>query len=412
MPPKGLAPPPPPSKGAGKGAVHSRQASGYKVASSRAALTLQEQLAAKSLRKVSAEDIHDTSGAVQASGAGFDTPEAISDYQKYMQKFNIECWLDALGDATFATELVPISIPEARALILLHKGGSPQNAAALATKALDSMALRLQEAMQIVTTREGEGCFVKTSCRSAKDHAELAEIRALCLANLELLHMQDENAKLVALSYASMTLLCMTVARRVMDIFVASERCWHDMELALAQQDSWTESLVARAWVHLEPDMEFRCFVSNNQLTAVSQYRHLVCFPRLLALREKLIEGLTDFFQVVIRPRLTGCFPDNRYVADLAVELVGGDIGNIMSAEPLDVVLGRWWCIEVNPFYETTDGCLFSWGRERDLLQGIQDTSGGAEFRLRERPAKGALSLVYGCWKEALTGIGNDLPDE
>ena len=89
---------------------------------------------------------------------------------------------------------------------------------------------------------------------------------------------------------------------------MASDRCWHDMELALAQRESWTESLVARAWVDLEPDMEFRCFVSRGQLTAISQYRHLVYFPRLVALREKVlavdaVEDLAVLVQHVLEIR-------------------------------------------------------------------------------------------------------------
>ena len=29
-----------------------------------------------------------------------------------------------------------------------------------------------------------------------------------------------------------------------------------------------------------------------------------------------------------------------------------------------------WWVIELNPFSRSTSACLFSWGMERDILEG------------------------------------------
>lgn len=369
------------------------------------ALSMAEELARKraSLNAVSPDDIHDSSRVVTAPG--LDSEESFREYQSYMQAFNIERWLDRLGSTTFDTELVPITQEEARAFITLHKGeGEPADAREAAAALMGDLAGRLQAGMDRVRGA-GQGCFVKTSSRSAKDHAEPERIRTAVAEVLGRLPARDENAQMIALSYASMELLQFHEAARVLDVFVGSERCWHDMELALAQE-VWDESLVARRWVALEPDMEFRCFVAGGRLTAVSQYRHLVHFPRLVSLRDRLLEGLVRFFEDRIRGALLGCFRDDNYVVDLAVELEGGDPGNILDvAVAGGVRLGRWWCIEVNPFYETTDGCLFSWGKERAIIEGTAASAGGAPaFRLRERPAKGALSLVYGSWKSALDG--------
>lgn len=192
----------------------------------------------------------------------------------------------------------------------------------------------------------------------------------------------------------------------MLHIFVGSERIWHDMELALAQS-VWDEALVVRRWVELEPDMEFRCFVSGDRLTAVSQYRHLVHFPRVVKLRDELISGIVAFFENTVQPRLVGLFEGGKYIVDFAVELKGGDINNIMCDQAEGCTLGKWWCIEVNPFYETTDACMFSWNKERSLLEGkslntVACSVTPPEFRFRERPSRGALSLVYGQWREAL----------
>ena len=48
------------------------------------------------------------------------------------------------------------------------------------------------------------------------------------------------------------------------------------------------------------------------------------------------------------------------------------------------------WVIEVNPFMETTDGALFSWQHERDILQGTS----GFVFRITERLRPGAKAIL------------------
>ena len=88
--------------------------------------------------------------------------------------------------------------------------------------------------------------------------------------------------------------------------------------------------------------------------------------------------------------------------------------------------------IELNPFLETTDGCLFSWTKERHLLEGSQrtvtctdgaspDAVGGVAttvatavpgteahgegdplFRVRFTPERGAKSLLARDWRELL----------
>ncbi len=56
------------------------------------------------------------------------------------------------------------------------------------------------------------------------------------------------------------------------------------------------ECVVVRYWIDIEPDMEFRGFVYNNTLNALSQYSTLVYFPRLAALRPELLARIVPFF--------------------------------------------------------------------------------------------------------------------
>lgn len=356
-------------------------------------------------------------GAVSAVGAiaarrGFDLgsgdPEQISKYQRYIIAFNIERWLERLAGETFATRCVSFDPDTAREFISAYEASREGPAESPpAGPRLAELGARLAAEMSAM----GGSCFVKTSSRSAKDHADPVRLREDFRAILaSLSDAESENARMVAMSYASMALLRMSDAKRVIEVLCGSERIWHDMKLALSAQGadaggadpSWAESLALREWTPLEPDMEFRCFVASGKLTAVSQYRALVHFPRLVASWECIRDAITQAFEGSLRGRLEGCFPQDDYVLDVAVELdpaVGP--GSILSSEPLTPeTIRKVWVIEVNPFFETTDGCLFSWSTDFAVIMGQgQD---GMTWRLRETPARGCSSLVYGVWQEIM----------
>lgn len=48
------------------------------------------------------------------------------------------------------------------------------------------------------------------------------------------------------------------------------------------------------------------------------------------------------------------------------------------------------WVIELNPFISTTDGALFSWESEYEMLTGKQ----GFHFRITEKPKPGAMTML------------------
>jgi hypothetical protein len=177
------------------------------------------------------------------------------------------------------------------------------------------------------------------------------------------------------------------------------------MLLALQHPDRWEQNVAIREWVDVNVSHEFRGFVKNGVLTAVSQYNHLVAFPSLLeddagacntahdaalstststaatdracewprgdadgagvgtdagsAHVKAIADRLTTFFYTKCRDQLASKFAD--YVIDFAI------------TDRDEVVV-----IELNPFLETTDGCLFSWTKERELIEGTCQGDGGA----------------------------------
>jgi hypothetical protein len=98
--------------------------------------------------------------------------------------------------------------------------------------------------------------------------------------------------------------------------------------------------LVLRKAFNLNPALEFRCFVRNATLVAVSQ-REMNYFAFLFELRPGLLAKIRAFLQDHILPN----FPDKSFVFDVYIP------------PPHD----RVWLIDVNPWAPRTDPLLFSW---------------------------------------------------
>jgi hypothetical protein len=133
--------------------------------------------------------------------------------------------------------------------------------------------------------------------------------------------------------------------------------------------------LVLRKAFNLNPALEFRCFVRNKTLLAISQ-REMNYFTFLFELRPGLLSKIRAFLQDHILPN----FPDRSFVFDVYIP------------PPHD----RVWLIDINPWAPRTDPLLFSWleilqiaGPEDgkpDHLTGSEDEDiFEPEFRLVER---------------------------
>ena len=179
-----------------------------------------------------------------------------------------------------------------------------------------------------------------------------------------------------------------------------SERIEQDMRLALNVHDKgqhqWTENLVVREWHDIDMSQEWRCFVKNRKLTAISQYNYLPHFPELLEHRDYLHARISSFVNDVVMPMLPAGPEFDDAVVDVAIT------GDAFTNPTM-------WVIELNPFLSSTDGALFSWSHDLALLTGADGAGRPAVLRLQEHRSSDGLRVQMNVeWRDKLDSIDID----
>lgn len=98
--------------------------------------------------------------------------------------------------------------------------------------------------------------------------------------------------------------------------------------------------LILRKWKDINPGMEFRCFVKDHQLIAISQRDIASCYEFIAQNEEDICNDIAKFFKKKIAYK----FPDHSYAFD------------VYSYSSQKVLL-----IDFNPFGAQTDPLLFTW---------------------------------------------------
>nr|KAG5700642.1 hypothetical protein BaRGS_015472 [Batillaria attramentaria] len=142
-------------------------------------------------------------------------------------------------------------------------------------------------------------------------------------------------------------------------------------------KEMFHENLVVRAFVDIDVDMELRGFVFDGSLVALSQYHYLTYSPRLVEKQDELQARILSFYQNILKPKLQW-----------------NNFGKFERAFIIDFAVGskddKLWVTRIKPFMATVDAALFSWDRERHLLEGEE----GFQFRINTRPKPGAKTML------------------
>ncbi len=177
---------------------------------------------------------------------------------------------------------------------------------------------------------------------------------AAAVADQKTAEATECNARLIALVKAATAVMRVHSAADALQMVIASDRIFEDLNMGkLAAGDGWAgdsadflcfvdfaafqnpsrflQNIIVRQWVNIEVDMEWRGFVFNSTLNALSQYNHVTYFPRLGAMKDSVGARILQFFNAHVKQRLAAKGYSN-YVIDFA-----------LSGAALDKV----WVIEV-----------------------------------------------------------------
>jgi hypothetical protein len=108
-------------------------------------------------------------------------------------------------------------------------------------------------------------------------------------------------------------------------------------------------------------DYEFRVFVHQNKMTAVSQYDHYAYYPHLEAKRDEIVLAIKIFWS-----QIHSYLGVDSYCLDVAY-----------CPATFDCIM-----IELSPFLACTGPALFSWSLAEDLM--ILEGRAPFEFRLKD----------------------------
>ncbi|CAH8486259.1 unnamed protein product [Dicrocoelium dendriticum] len=109
---------------------------------------------------------------------------------------------------------------------------------------------------------------------------------------------------------------------------------------------SFKHVLVLRRWAEMRPDGEFRCFVRENRLIAISQRICDAYFSSIATHADRIKQALCSFFS----KRIHGKFPLDDYAVDLYCEFT----------QPTTAISGIK-VVDFNVFGDPTEPLLFSW---------------------------------------------------
>ena len=190
-------------------------------------------------------------------------------------------------------------------------------------------------------------------------------------------------------------------ANEVYLLLKSSDFITHDLEQAFdgcvgdEEPTSIPYVLVIRKSFNLNPSLEFRCFVRNRSLIAISQ-REMNYFAFLFELRPKLLESIQAFLQ------------DDLLSAEYFAE---GEMVNFVFDVYIPPPHDRVWLIDINPWAPRTDPLLFSWLEILNMPDHFADTSSDQEVAEQNAEEQSNDDEVEDVYQPEFRLVGRDDPE-
>lgn len=218
--------------------------------------------------------------------------------------------------------------------------------------------------------QRGDDLFRKlTSIRSPKDAViNTPEFKKLISENL---HNQKRKNEPLAVIHALNAALKITSGKHALEMLTTSERIYTDLFRSLLFLDEKLkkqknaemprQQIIVRKYYETKPEFEFRAFVVNGKMTALTQYFSSVYVEEVKIQKSQIEKQIRTCFEQVQKTL------------------------NTSENYSIDFTFGRdekVYIIELNPFSEQTAPGLFNWRQDECILKGV---GGSFEFRIVEK---------------------------
>ncbi|KAH3756685.1 cell division cycle protein 123-like [Pelomyxa schiedti] len=298
----------------------------------------------------------------------------------YRKLFEMDSYIHHLAGHTFRTSFIDVTLEEGIAWKLFNMGRSISEMTSAQATAFQNLHTKLESAIsEMLQTAHCDRVFVKLSTRSPKDAVDKVPEKLLpflkkIMATASftgMTELEQSNAKLIILRKAFFQTMGCSNADDALYLISRSYRTISDIKIAMDNLDQveWHMKIIIREFVDIDIGGEFRGFVHNRQLNALSQYYADTFFPRTTANVHQIAPLVQKFFNDEIRDKI----PMDNYVIDFAV------------SEDLHSVS----VVELNPFARTTGSCLFDWEKDATVIQ-----NGPFEYRVIQAPLESVTNLL------------------
>jgi hypothetical protein len=272
--------------------------------------------------------------------------------------FDIDQWYPVLKSITFKTFFLPLQFQEAIAIMHYYR---QRYLYRLELTYIDIYTLtNLEKKIQNFLNSNPilkSSAFFRLCGRSPKDGDPYSskKVREDYYSNLEKvskfynLDKNDPQTKVLAISRTN--LLKITNAKEVMSLLLSSERVYNDM--FDWTQDGGKEQIVFREFSDkLFYDYEFRGYVYNNKLCAITQYDHYGCYQHIINNKEKFEKMINEFW--------------NNKVKNLMIKVTKNYVVDFCIIDEKDVIL-----IELSPFMRCTGASCYRWEKDsKEMMNG------------------------------------------
>ena len=276
--------------------------------------------------------------------------------------FGMHNYYDSLAECMFPTVFVDVSREQAQAWRMFCFQDSELESPAKETfrslvAAVDAAIGQIRQQCRNAKAK----VFVKLSSRSPKDavwndHERTVPILKHNIKKMK--HKSDPNEKMIALRRSFLKAAAVSSAAEAFDLMKWSSRVISDLRIFLTESEGrdWFDiKVVVRQFMDdLDIADEFRGFVHNGKLTALSQYQTECYFPNLVAHSGEIAATIQRFFNDELLPKLPDWAREGA-VIDFAV------IGH------------KVFVVELNPFTTCSGACLFDWEKDHDVLFGTRE---------------------------------------